>query len=373
MKATHLILFLLVILVGFSCIDLFEFEMQEPERTLTVEGYITTQKKVHIIRVAFATGYGSRFLGPSSGIGGAKVFINDEEGRIELLSDQGSGIYHTSSEFAAEIGKAYSLNIELRDGNRYVSTPELVTPVPPIDSLTYQSTRIATSNILNDEIGVQVMAHFQDPRDQQNFYYWPLLESDFVIISEPELYRLPPIHPTNPRGAAPKACCSRCFHKETPSPFSVNTISDVDFNGLYQRRVIAYVRDNGIRFKEAYRLDLLHLSISDGAHRFLSLIDQQLRLRGTVFDPPPANIRGNMVSLSNPEEQVLGYFFAADELKLRVYIQKSKLEFVLSPPTTVPDDCRDYLNPDGRNSDPRAGMNPPLLPIEPPFDWNPPN
>lgn len=360
-----LLLTILALIMGISCIEVFEFDMQEPERILTVEGFITTQKKVHSIRVAFATGYGPRFLGPTSGIAGLTVFINDGEGKIELLSDQGSGIYHTSPEFGAEVGKTYSLNIELRDGKRYISTPELVTPVSSIDSLTYQSTRIATTDFLNDEIGIQVTAHFRDPGDEQNFYYWPLLESDFVIITEPELYRLPPTHPTNPRGAAPKACCSRCFHKEIPSPISVNTVSDADFNGLYQRRVIAYVRDNGMRFKDTYRLDLLHLSISAGAHRFLSLVDQQLRLKGTVFDSPPANIRGNMLSLSDPEEQVLGYFFAADEKNLRLYIQKSKLDFVLSPQTTVPDDCRDFLQ--------QANFPMPFLSVDPPADWDPGN
>jgi hypothetical protein len=62
-----------------------------------------------------------------------------------------------------------------------------------------------------------------------------------------------------------------------------------------------------------------------------------------------------MISLDDQNETVLGYFFASDEQLLRTYIQKEKLEFILSPPTKVPDDCRVRPNTS----------------LTPPEDWNP--
>jgi hypothetical protein len=82
-------------------------------------------------------------------------------------------------------------------------------------------------------------------------------------------------------------------------------------------------------------------------------MDQQISLTGSVFDPPPANIRGNMISLDDNEETVLGYFFASDEQPLRTYIKREKLEFILSPTTKIPDDCRASAT------------------LSPPEDWNP--
>jgi hypothetical protein len=357
-----------IILIFSTCISPFSVESMETDRILNVEGYITTVPKAHVLRLSYSRPFGPDFTGPGPGIVTATVYLRDNLGNIEMLKskppkdnfDNIRGFYETSEDFAAVVGRSYTLHIKLVDGTNYQSFPELVTPVPDLDSLTYRAVRSATEDPLNDEFGVELIAHFQDPPDEKNNYYWIPLESDFVLVAEPHLHR------------NVKDCCEICYHRDMPFPLNVNTVSDIDFNGLYQRRVAAYVVDNGVRFKDTYRLDVQHLSVSDEAHRFLKLVSQQTSLSGSVFDPPPANIRGNIINLDNPDEQVLGYFFASDERFLRTYIQKSKLEFVRVPATIIPFDCQEYLDPDGKNQDPRIGYFPPPLPLDPPDDWNPP-
>lgn len=356
---------MILLLLMSSCIDKFNFVSDEPERMLNIEGFLTTVPKAHQIRISQVEKFGPEFIGLGRPVLLATVLIRDDLGRVERLTELSSGYYSTSSDFAAEIGRSYNLEIQLLDGRRYISLKEMAMPVPEVDSVTYHSVRTVTTDRLNDEFGVQVMAHFQDPPDVENYYFWNVLESDFALITEPDLYHLPFDHPTCPRCPAPKDCCTRCFHKDLPKPTNIITVSDVDFDGIYQNRRIAYVRDDGLRFKETYRLDIQHLSVSPETHRFLRLVDQQLRLTGSVFDPPPANIRGNLISLDNREEQVLGHFFVSDERFLRIYIQRDKLEFYLRPQTTVPDDCRDYLL--------QAFFPMPLLSVDPPADWDPDN
>jgi len=356
-------LFFLISFCLISCLDKFTFTANEPERLLNVEGFLTTVPKVHRIRLSRLEKFGPDFIGLSRPVFSATVLISDDLGRVESLTEMGSGYYGTSPEFSAEIGRSYNLEVILSDGRRYISLKEKAEPVPEVDSVSYKAIRTFTSDRMNDEIGVTVTAHFQDPPDQNNYYFWNVLESDFVLITEPELYTIPRNQAGCPGCPAPKDCCSRCFQKDKPKPTNIITVSDVDFNGIYQNRRIAYVRDNGIRFKETYRLDIQHLSVSSETHRFLRLVDQQLRLTGSVFDPPPANIRGNMISLNDSQEQVLGQFFVSDERFLRVYIHKDQLEFFLRPQTTIPDDCRE-ARPVGREPQP-------LLPVDPPEDWDP--
>lgn len=355
--------FYLIFLIALSCIDRYNFTSKMDERLLAVEGFITTSPGVHEIKLRRTEKYGLEFIGINRPESLATVLIKDDLGRVTKLTEHVPGTHSTEPDFAAEIGRTYNLEIILNNGKRYISLPEKVLPVPRVDSVTYAAVRIVTSDRLNDEIGVQVNAYFQDPVDEENFYFWNLLESDFALITDPDLYHNPPTHPTCPGCPAPKPCCARCYHKDTPMPPNVNTVSDVDFNGIYQNRKIAYVVDNGLRFKETYRLDIQHLAVSAETHRFLKLVNQQISLTGSIFDLPPANIRGNFVSLDNDQEVVMGHFFASDVQLLRVYIHKANLEFYARPPTKVTEDCREYL------FDPLVTY--PKLPVDPPSDWNP--
>lgn len=362
MKASRVLIVFMIAIA--SCIDPFEVSSLMPEGLINIEAFITSTPQVQQIRISRAGIYGPEIVGRNLPIRSAVVLVKDDLGNVErFFESQEAGVYQSSSDFSAKVGRSYNLDITLSEGERLVSLPERVTAVPQMDSVTYSAVRTPSTDPMNDETGVQVLGHFQDPADEQNFYYWKMLESDFVLIAEPELFSLPPTHPTCPRCPAPKACCARCFHKEIPRPANINTVEDSDFNGKYQSRVIAYVRDNGLRFKETYRLDIEHMSVSAEGHRYLKLSDQQLRLTGSVFDPPPANIRGNVINLNRPEEQVLGYFFASDVQLLRVYIHRDRLEFFLRPQLIVPDDCRNYLQQ-------ASGFPMPFLPTDPPADWD---
>ena len=130
---------------------------------------------------------------------------------------------------------------------------------------------------------------------------------------------------------------------------------DENFNGLTTKIPVGFIEDNGRRLVNAFRTDIRQISVSAEAYRFLRLVKQQTEISGSVFDPPPASIRGNMISLDNPDEVVLGYFMAGGEARKRIYIKYADLTFN-QPRDIIPDDCKVFAGP---NSD------------LPPADWNP--
>jgi hypothetical protein len=198
-----------------------------------------------------------------------------------------------------------------------------------------------------DASGVQLIVELDDPADQNNFYYFRNSQAVYVLETRPDLF-------TIDRAPAPKDCCFTCYQFETVGNQSYFLSSDDNFNGLSSKLVAGFIPDNGRRFVNTYRVDLRQLNVSQEAYRFLRLVKQQSEISGSVFDPPPANIRGNMISLDDPEEVVLGYFIAAGESTQRVYIKNSQLDFVQNR-AIIPDDCRVI-----------AGAQ-----INPPIDWRP--
>ncbi len=335
-----------------ACIDPFETEVQEGQQYLTIDGTITSELGIHRVRLTRGDTYGSIFQGLIRPVTGATVIVRDNLGVVTFLAESAEdrGFYDTPSTFAAVVGRSYSLQIQLVDGKVYTSLPELVNASPPIKNLSYQSKRIPVKGEINNASGVQLIVDLDDPADQNNFYYYRNSEATYVLETRPDLYTTP----APDRSPAPKDCCSTCFQTETVGNQSYFLSSDDNFNGLTTRLIAGFVPDNGRRFVNTYRVDLRQLNVSQEAFRFLRSVKQQSEISGSVFDPPPANIRGNMISLDDPEEVVLGFFIAAGESQRRVYIKNSQLDFV-QPRAIIPDDCRVI---------PGAGLSPP-------FDWRP--
>lgn len=346
---------LLLFFLG-SCIDPYQVEVEQGPQLLTIEGMITSIAQVHSIRLTRSDTYGSVFQGLIRPVTGATVIVRDNLGNVTFFAENNTdrGSYNSPVDFAAAIGRSYSLQIQTVEGKVYSSFPERVESVPAIKDLTYKVIKIPVEGENNSRSGVQLIASIDDPADQNNFYFWRNDPSVYVLKTRPDLFTPRPTE-TNPgREPAPKACCDTCYSTELVGNQSLFIAQDDNFNGLSTKIPVGFIEDDGLRFVQTYRVDLRQMSISQSAYRFLRLVKQQTEISGSVFDPPPANIKGNMISLDNPEEVVLGYFIAAGERKKRLYIKGSDLEFRQNA-AIIPDDCRLI-----------AGAQ-----INPPIDWRP--
>lgn len=346
----------LFLLLPFACIDPFKVEVPEGEQLLTVEGIISTGPGPHAITLTRSATYGSVFEGLIRPVSLATVVIRDNEGNVTFLteSENAKGSYFTPAGFRAQVGKSYTLQILTAEGKVFTSTPERVESVPPIASLEVRTVTIPNKGIETPRSGVQLIAEIDDPADQNNFYFWRNGPAVYILETRPDLFTPRP-SPENPnRTPQPKPCCIQCFRSEVGNNQSLFVVNDDNFNGLTARVPAAFIEDDGLRFVNKFRMDLKQYSISQGAYRFLRLVKQQAEISGSIFDPPPATIRGNMISLDNPDEVVLGYFMAAGETSRRIYIDKDDLTFKQIR-AIIPDDCREVAG---------ASTNPPA-------DWNP--
>lgn len=349
-------LILLLLLAPLACIDPYETEVIEGPQLLTVDGLITSGPGPHVVKLTRSDTYGSVFQGLIRPVRGATVIVRDEQGEVVFLTEDpdADGNYLTPAGFTAQVGRAYTLQIGLTDGKVYTSLPESVAAVPEIQNLDFDVVRIPVEGEENDRSGVQLVVDVTDPSDQSNFYFWRTGTSTFVLKTRPDLFTPRPSDSNPSRDPQPKDCCATCFQTEVTSNQAIFIANDESFNGLSTQLAAGFIEDDGIRFAESYRVRLSQIGISPEAFRFLRLVKQQAEISGSVFDPPPANIRGNMISLDNPEEVVLGYFMAGAEARIEKYIHASELSFA-QPIAIIPDDCRTLPN----------------TTIDTPADWNP--
>lgn len=350
-----------ITIIGFhSCVDPFSISTPENPPTITVDGLLSTGAGPHSVRITRTDKYGSVFEGAITTVNDANVAIRDNDGNVTFLQEfvqdsatfwfsgmgtfvtregivfpqnswvtyfvgRKTGIYQTPPNFRAEVGKTYTLQILLLNGESYSSEPQKVLPVAPLEDvsiLTYTSPS-ASPLVLNS--GATIQAEFSDPGDEANFYFWRMANPVYSYITD--------LNGDN--------CCDVCFRYDDVAITNTFALADdTGFNGITTSVPTVSIGDDGFRFKDRLRVDFSQYSTNAAGHRYLRLIKQQLDLKGSVFDPLPANIRGNIFNVNDPTTQVLGFFFVSDASTRTVYIRNSDLSFKQTPGIAL-GDCRE--------------------------------
>lgn len=82
---------------------------------------------------------------------------------------------------------------------------------------------------------------------------------------------------------------------------------------------------------------------------YLQLINKQQRNTGSIFDPAPFKIKGNIKSVTHPEQEVLGNFIAFQEdtfnqmvYRSEIYRQNPALPFAFDETGHVRENCNEY-------------------------------
>jgi Domain of unknown function (DUF4249) len=327
-----------------SCIDPLDIIIDKEVNILIVEGAITTQPGPHYIRLSRSAKYGSIFDGFIRPVKRAKVIIRDSDGNNFQLSEWvdaagiGNGTYSTPYGFLPAIGKSYTLLITASDGAEYISLPETIIKASEILKLSAEFRSIPRVNDA-PQTGLDVYATFQDNPERQNFYMWKNTGT-YQINTFPENY----VRPALDGGLDipdPKDCCRTCWVAERSADRSLQLLRDNNVNGNIVKDQAAFIEDDGNRFDDKYLVRIEQHTLSREAYQFFSLLKNQIGINGDIFDPPPATLRGNMINLTNPDENVIGYFRASDVSVDSMFLTQGML---LAPGTlnTINDDCRQF-------------------------------
>jgi hypothetical protein len=314
---TLIINFFLSLITG--CIDPYEAKVIQGETRLVVEGHITSSEGPYSVILSYSGKYSSKVDGISEFIADASLCIYDDEGNCaDLFETSDPGRYYTYNEsFRGQIGKSYHLEIILPNGKHYASRPEIMQKPPEIKYTYYDY--YPGSNLKRE--GFYVYIDTEDPGDETNYYKWNTISWD--------LYSWDP-----------------CWNRVPDfSPFNIEADKNIDGN-FVASKLVKIVPYNS---RLPYVVTVHQQALSENAYEFLKSLNDQINLSGSIFDPPPTFIWGNIRNIEDPEELVLGYFYAAGVAESEIAIDRSLPKIapkyyatVLPIPLYCGDPC-DYL------------------------------
>lgn len=248
------------------------------------------------------------------------------EGRYRLVFDGGSSLLDIA------VGRSYQLEVNTGEGKKYTSAFEPLMTVPKASNLSYEiETRDAINESGNSIVPQNFIRFFLDtPLQTDDTNQRAILKWDVEGV-----YRFIESVPAD----APIPQAKTCYVFQ-----DLRIESPLVFNGeeggkdFLEKQFIIEERLNH-RFTKGFYLVVRQQSISQGAFEYWENIRKVVDRSGNFFDEPPGKIRGNFSNLSDPDEDVFGYFSAVQEDTVRLYVNPTDIELTVFPlcPGVIPE------------------------------------
>ncbi|MBN2349215.1 MAG: DUF4249 domain-containing protein [Bacteroidales bacterium] len=305
-----------------GCIEPFTPDLGDYQKTLVVDGNITNKD-----------GYQYISIGYYSGVGEEKKYVPELRCQVSVLDDKGNIFnfeeYHLGNykgligqEFLTP-GRKYRLYFRTQEGKEYESEFDELLACPPIDSLYYEIQERGTYDIDNPEYGIQFYVKTDATGDYADNYLWKHDET-WEYHSK---YLLEYYYDGNYRKFnGKKDSLFFCWKTET-----VNEIFTISAKQYTEKKLIVpvrYVSNQTNHLKIGYSLLVKQYSLSDAAYEFWNKVKKQVQESGGLYETQPERILGNIKCISNPEEMVLGFFYASAVQEKRIFVD-GKFDFYI--------------------------------------------
>ena len=310
--------FLLLICIGLTnCTDPYKMQTDTFEDALVVEATITNVLQKQTIKVSRT--YRFEDFGPSFEEN-ADVLVTDSDGN-EYPFVQSNNTYVSVNAFQAEPGKQYRLTVITSDGKKYTSSQEVLTADNPLDDVT------ATVQTIDNVTGVEIRAKSYDPNSTSQYYRFEYEETYKIVapkwITSKAYFSGPnpnqPILTMLPRTEEARICYSTDKSTEILLFNSNETTEDrVDFP-------VRFISDQNYIMSHRYSILVRQYVQNSHAYNYYKSL-KKLSGSGTILSPnQPGFLIGNIKSVNNPSEKVIGYFDVSAVSTKRIFFNYADL------------------------------------------------
>ncbi|WOK05763.1 DUF4249 domain-containing protein [Imperialibacter roseus] len=326
------------------CVEPYDYPAGERSNNLVVEALISSNPGPQAVRLTTTRNIyntGNQYI---LYVSGAEVSVLDSDGRSFPFNEQGGGQYYSDSSFSAVGGKAYRLRIVTKEGKVYESNEETALPTSEMDKVEIAYTVKSEKNELGNFVdvdGFSVKAIVNDLPSQKN-YYLLRMTTIFKVLTEPSAYQVFDRELGN-YVTQPKSCCNICWVTKPLDEFVVFSDQLVDGREEAEIPLTFYPVDQKYFYDKVY-FEVTQYSLTAEAYVFWKgLYDLKFR-QGTLFDPAPSGLPGNIFNVDDRSEQVVGYFTVSDVTTKGEFMTKDFIPRNVVYTYRYADDCRTLPN-----------------------------
>lgn len=326
MPINHIIYSCTVICSLISCIDEYNAHDAANQHKIVVDALLCDNGEKQTIKISYTINIKEKAEKPLKQAQVRVIELNNTEYAF-IETSVGSGIYEgtiNADKFYA--GNAFKLSIQTKDDLEFESNFEQVNACPNIDTLYYEvDNEKYFGNSFEPDKGVQFYTNLIADKAYSQYYLWQLEETYEYRSTWPvETYWDGNKFVTHP----PVYDIYFCYmNKIIPEIFIVST-ANMDEN-IYLKFPFHFVTNKTQRLYYRYNLLVKQYAISERAYEFWNKVKMNNQTSGGLYDRQPQEVKGNVVCVSHPEVDVLGYFGVAQHTSKRINIVRNDLNHKL--------------------------------------------
>ncbi len=247
----------------------------------------------------------------------ATIQIESNNGAVYPLKETVDGEYISESLQLNSV-QEYRLKVITINSDQYVSAFVKGKQSPDIDSITWKQ-----------DIDLNIYVHSHDPNNDTRYYKWEFdetaqhnapIESRLGVKDGLIFYR---------DSATQVYNCWATSRSNTIAVASTNALS----SDVVSYQQIHKIFKNDPRLAVRYSINVRQYAISEAAYRYWQILQKSTQQTGSIFDPQPAQISGNISCLNHPEKIGIGFISAGTYAEKRIFIDYSDItNWVFDPP-----------------------------------------
>jgi hypothetical protein len=258
----------------------------------------------------------------------AQVSIQGSNGNgYALIDSAGNGIY-SSAPLNLDLTQNYQLTITTSDGNKYLSDFVTQKTSPPIDSVTW---KLLKDPVTNAEVA-NIYVNSHDPANNTHYYRWDFLET----WQHRSLYQTiwgvvnGLVYPLDS-----SQMVSNCWSSDHSNDILLGSSINLNQDVIAGAQLVSFM-DNDPKMDVGYSILVRQYPLTLDAYNYWLTVQKNSQSLGGLFDLQPSQVNGNIHSITNPGDPVLGYVAASSVQEMRLFIDNDELGWKSNPVYSCP-------------------------------------
>ena len=307
-KRLFFLLTLSVLLVFAGCKDPYDLPPSSVEDSyLVVEGYLSANSPTTIkLSRTFKLDDTARVKPELM----ASVSVESKNGAFFPLIAAGNGVYQ-SSQLPLNTNDQYRLHIFTVNNKEYYSEYIDYKPTPAIDSISWKRL----------DKGVQVYANTNDPQNNTRFYRWEYDETwEFHSAYVSDLDYID--NEIKLRERSPNITV--CWNSRASTNILLGSSAKLERDVMFEAP-LTLIPNRSWMLSVKYSILVRQYALTEKAYQYWQNMMKNSEKIGSIFDPQPTELKGNIYSATNANEIVIGYISAGTVEEKRIFISSNQV------------------------------------------------